>query len=94
MVPIGHRSDPTIDPDGTGRKTLDVGAYYVDNVMHSGSSGGSVADGRGLVVGIIAKRAVTKVPFPELIDPNEDVPSGSALAISTFTVFDRVDEWV
>jgi hypothetical protein len=36
---------------------------------------------------------VTKVPFPELRDPNKDVPSGSALAISTFTVLDWVDEW-
>jgi hypothetical protein len=91
---IGHRSDLTIDPDGTGRKTLDVGAYYVDNAMHSGSSGGPVVDGRGLVIGTIAKRAATKVPFPELRDPNKDVPSGSALAISTFTLLDWVDEWV
>ncbi len=90
---IGHVRDLSIDPDGTGQKKLDIGAYYLDNAMHSGSSGGPVVDERGLVIGTISKRAVTKVPFPELTNPNKELPSGSALAVSTFTLLDYLDEW-
>jgi hypothetical protein len=91
---VGHRSDLTIDQDGTGRKTLDVGVYYVDNAMHSGSSGGPVVDERGMVIGVISKRAVTVVPFSELQKPNKEVPSGSALVVSAFTVLDYVKDWI
>ncbi len=90
---IGHVSPLSFDPDGSGARTLDVGVYYVDNAMHSGSSGGPVVDGRGRVVGAINKRAVTAVPFPELKKPNKEVPSGSALAISAFTVMEYVALW-
>ncbi len=90
---IGNVSNLSIDPDGSAKKMLQVAAYYVDNVMHSGSSGGPVIDERGAVIGTISKRAVTVVPFPELETPNKEVPSGSALAISTFTAIDWLNDW-
>lgn len=90
---VGNTTYLSLDPDGTGRKELDIGVYYLDNVMHSGSSGGPVVDERGLALGVITKRAVTKVPFPELRDPNKEVPSGSALAVSTYTILDYVNNW-
>lgn len=90
---VGYVGDLSFDPDGTGEKTFDIGVYYVDNAMHSGSSGGPVVDERGLVIGTITKRAVTVVPFPELERPNKEVPSGSALAVSTFSVLDFIDDF-
>ena len=90
---IGHRSELSIDPDGTDRKKLEVGVYYVDNVMHSGASGGPVINDRGQVVGTITKRAVTSVSYPDLEHPKKEVPSGSAMVVSTFTVLDAVNTW-
>ena len=90
---IGHRSEMSMDPDGSGREKLELAAYYVDNAMHSGASGGPVVDGRGMVVGVITKRAVTRVSYPDLENPNKDVPSGSALAVSAFTVLEAAAVW-
>lgn len=90
---VGNVAYLTIDPDGTSNRELEIGTYYLDNVMHSGASGGPVVDERGLALGTITKRAVTKVPFPELSEPNKEVPSGSALAISSHTMLDWVNNW-
>lgn len=90
---IGHASNISIDPDGSGSKVLEVGVYYIDNAMHSGASGGPVVDERGMVIGMISKRAVTTVPFPELENPNKELPSGSAMAVSTFTALEWVAFW-
>lgn len=90
---VGHVSPLSLDPDGSGAKTLDVGVYYVDNVMHSGASGGPVVNGRGEVIGAITKRAVTTVSYPDLEKPNKEVPSGSALAVSAFTLMEYVALW-
>lgn len=91
---IGNVGDLSIDPDGTGQKTLEVGYYYVDNVMHSGASGGPVINLQGLVIGTLSQRAVTTVPFPELEEVNKEIPSGSAMAISAFTIMDYINDWV
>lgn len=90
---IGHVSDISFDPDGSGVKTLEAGVYYIDNAMHSGASGGPVVDERGMVIGTISKRAVTTVAFPELESPNKELPSGSAMAVSPFTVLEWVAFW-
>lgn len=90
---IGHRSEMSIDLDGTERQKLEVGVYYVDNAMHSGASGGPVVNDQGRVVGTITKRAVTSVSYPDLEHPKKEVPSGSALAVSTFTVLDAAAIW-
>ena len=89
---VGHVGDMSIDPDGSGKK-LEIRTYYIDNAMHSGASGGPVVDAHGRVIGTISKRAVTIIPIPELETPNKEVPSGSALAISTSTVLDWINDW-
>jgi hypothetical protein len=53
-------------------------AFYLDNAMHSGASGGPVLNANGEIVGIITKRAVTDASTEE-IDELE-VPSGSTVA--------------
>ncbi len=90
---VGHRSEMSIDPDGTGRQKLELAAYYIDNAMHSGASGGPVVDGRGAVLGVITERAVTRVSYPDLDNPNKEVPSGSALAVSAFTALEAAALW-
>lgn len=52
--------------------------FYIDNAMHSGASGGGpVVNESGKVIGLITKRAVTKVSKPEDNLLNLAVPSGS-----------------
>lgn len=53
---------------------------YIDNVMHSGASGGPVVSAGGELVGIITQRAITQVPYEET--PGLRVPSGSGLAVT------------
>ena len=53
---------------------------YIDNVLHSGASGGPVINKQGEIVGIITERAITRVSFKDL--PGLRIPSGSAVAIS------------
>lgn len=91
---IGHANDLLIDPDGSGSRQLLLGIYYVDNVMHSGASGGPVINMEGQVVGVITKRAVTKVSYPDLPNPNKEVPSGSALAITPFTILKFIEQQI
>jgi CBS domain-containing protein len=54
--------------------------FHVDNVLHSGASGGPVVSTAGEVLGILTKRAVTRVAYEET--PNLRVPSGAAVAIT------------
>jgi len=85
---IGFSDDLIIDPNlGDGFK-LKVGVFYIDNGMHSGASGGPVINSEGKVIGVITKRAVTRVSYPDLENPNKDVPSGSTLAITPKTIID------
>lgn len=83
---IGFSDDLIINPDlGDGFK-LKIGVFYIDNGMHSGASGGPVINSEGKVLGVITKRAVTRVSYPDLENPNKDVPSGSTLAITPKTI--------
>lgn len=87
---IGFGDDLIIDPNlGDGFK-LKIGVYYIDNGMHSGASGGPVINGNGKVLGVISKRAVTRVSYPDLENPSKDVPSGSTLAITPKTIIDFI----
>jgi hypothetical protein len=62
---VGY-ADGLVIKAGDGRPPLEMGAYYIDNAMHSGASGGPVVDALGRVVGVITKRAVTTVSYPDL----------------------------
>lgn len=76
---VGHQNAITMSDDS---KDLELfgDIFYVDNVMHSGSSGGPIINEEGIVIGIVTERAITSVPFEET--PELRVPSGSAVAIS------------
>jgi hypothetical protein len=58
---IGFTDDIIIDPGLADDFKLIVGVDYIDNVMHSGASGGPVVNENGEVIGVVSKRAVTKV---------------------------------
>lgn len=66
--------------DSNIKKTISGEVMYIDNVMHSGASGGPVINNYGELIGIILQRAITSVPYEET--PSLKVPSGSTLAIS------------
>ena len=55
-------------------------SLYIDNVLHSGASGGPIINGESEVIGVITERAVTSVSYKET--PGLKVPSGSTSAIS------------
>lgn len=85
---IGFSEDLVIDPQkGDGFK-LNIGINYIDNAMHSGASGGPVVNNECKVVGVITKRAVTGISYPDLDNPNQEIPSGSTLSITPKTVID------
>lgn len=58
--------------------------YYIDNAMHSGSSGGPVVNSESELIGIISERAKTSISTKEYI--GLFTPSGSTLAISPRTM--------
>lgn len=60
-----------------------VGAYYIDNGMHSGASGGPVVNMQGELIATIIQRAFTSTIFSEF-----PVLSGSTLAISSWAIID------
>ena len=91
---VSHMHDLIINPGGSQDCKLSLASYYIDNAMHSGASGGPVINNQGEVIGVITKRAVTTVSYPDLDDPNKEVPSGSALAISASTLLDFVDRQI
>lgn len=67
-----------------GSITLEGEIYYIDNVMHSGSSGGPVINSKSELIGIISERASTSISTEESI--GSFIPSGSCLAISPRTM--------
>lgn len=79
---VGHTNHANFQPEDDTEWKLYVNVYYLDNVMHSGGSGGPVVNELGEVIGTVTKRAVTTVSYSELENPTKEVPSGSALAVS------------
>jgi hypothetical protein len=76
---IGHKS--SIFFSGSNMENPISGeVMYIDNVMHSGASGGPVINYHGELVGVIVQRAITSVSYEET--PSLKVPSGSTLALS------------
>lgn len=59
---------------------IDAWSLYVDNVLHSGASGGPIINEDEEVIGVITERAVTSVSYKDT--PGLKVPSGSTSAIS------------
>src|SRR5690625_1128234 len=88
---IGFTDGLIINPGRNDGWKLSVELYYIDNVMHSGASGGPVSNKSGKVVGVITKRAVTSVSYPDLEYPNKEVPSGSALAVTPSTIINYLN---
>ncbi len=64
--------------------------FYVDNAMHSGASGGPVVDSECNLIGIITQRAITSFSTSE--NPGAQVPSGSAIAISAYSILEFFDK--
>lgn len=79
---IGHKSGFNIH--ATNNTIINGEVFYVDNVMHSGASGGPIISDSGKIIGIITQRAITPVPFKET--PNLRVPSGSCVALTPRTI--------
>jgi len=59
---------------------INAWSLYIDNVLHSGGSGGPIINEKGEVIGVITKRAVTSVSNEDV--PGLKIPSGSTSAIS------------
>lgn len=76
--------------DSQRRRVLEGDILYIDNVMHSGASGGPVINSEGLVIGVLTQRAVTEISTWEEAEKegeadklrNFNIPSGSAVAVS------------
>ncbi len=81
---IGHSAGVTINQEYIGD------FFHVDNVLHSGASGGPVLDSSGAILGIVTKRAVTRVPYEET--PRLRVPSGAAVAITPRILLPKLRE--
>ena len=88
---IGHVNSASFEIGQEEKWRLETTIYYIDNAMHSGSSGGPVVNDMGEAIGVITKRAVTRVSYPDLDNPNKEVPSGSALAISPQTILSYLE---
>ena len=83
---IGLRSELNIsDPEKGLRITGDV--IYIDNVLHSGGSGGPIVNSRGEVIGIVTERAFTPVPLDVM--PELKIPSGTAVGVTARTLFTK-----
>ena len=52
--------------------------FYIDNVMHEGSSGGPIITKDGKVIGIISKKAMVK----NTSENDDGVPAGTTIGIS------------
>lgn len=76
---IGHRSNFNLQ-DSSSETEISGEIIYIDNVMHSGASGGPVVTEDGKLSGIISQRAITEIPYENT--PDLYVPSGSCVAIT------------
>lgn len=81
---IGHSAGVTINEEYSGH------FFHVDNVLHSGASGGPVLDSDGELLGILTKRAITRVPYED--SPGLRVPSGAAVAITPQILIPKLRE--
>jgi hypothetical protein len=76
---VGYVSKMNLTDKKLGFET--EGEYiYIDNAMHSGSSGGPVIDENCQLIGIILQRAMTDLDYENT--PGLRVPSGCTVAIS------------
>jgi Trypsin-like peptidase domain len=64
-----------------GCTVLKQTAFYLDNQIHYGASGGPIVSRNGTVRGIISKRMVTHVDDPDKENSKMMVPAGSTLGI-------------
>jgi len=76
---IGHRSAFNFS-DSNSETNISGEIIYIDNVMHSGASGGPVVTEDGKLSGIISQRAITDISYED--SPNLSVPSASCVAIT------------
>jgi hypothetical protein len=81
---VGHSAGVRINEEYEGD------FFHIDNVLHSGASGGPVLDATGQVLGILMKRAITRVPYEET--PRLRVPSGAAVAITPRILLPKLHE--
>jgi S1-C subfamily serine protease len=79
---VGNRSGVVINDEYSG----DI--FYIDNVLHSGASGGPVVDYKGELIGILTERAITTVPYENT--PKLRVPSGAAVALTPRIMFQQL----
>jgi len=81
---VGHSAGVKINEDYEGD------FFHVDNVLHSGASGGPVVTETGELLGILTKRAITRVAYEET--PRLRVPSGAAVAITPRILLPKLKE--
>jgi len=86
---IGHKSGISLIDRESGLK-YEGEITYVDNNMHSGSSGGPIVNVDLKIVGIIADRAMTSISHRDT--PDLKVPSGSTVAFSPRLIQKWIDE--
>lgn len=79
---VGHRSGVVINEQYAGH------IFYIDNVLHSGASGGPVINYDGEIVGVLTERAITAVPYEE--SPKLRVPSGAAVAVTPCLILEKL----
>lgn len=89
---IGVSDDASFNVMNSSEKFLAT-CYYVDNGMHDGASGGPVINHQGELVATITMRALTTVSHLELKEPNIDIPSGSTIAISSYSILNYLEKW-
>ena len=83
---IGFTDDIIIGTNNPENFKLVVGVDYIDNGMHSGASGGPIVNDNGEVIGVISKRAVTRISSFNREMPSLEIPSGSTLSVSPKTI--------
>jgi hypothetical protein len=81
---IGHSASIKINEEYAGH------SFHIDNVLHSGASGGPVLNSDGELLGILTKRAITRVPYEDT--PSLRVPSGAAVAITPHILMPKLRE--
>jgi len=87
---IGVSDEASFNHDNSSEKFLAT-CYYIDNGMHDGASGGPVINNHGELVATITMRALTTVSHLELKEPNIAIPSGSTIAISSYSILNYLE---